>query len=257
MEEKINEFTPEEPTELPIVEEPTPEGEPAPETPPAEVIPEPPKEPAKTTVDWEAEYQKEADHRRNLERLTGKWANDIGDLRAQVRQQYQPPKPQETYDPEAERRRLEEDPRAYVRSVAPAPEAAIQPLLTKLGDMEFQIAHPDYFEGGRLKPEIRQTMQEVLDEEPWLRSLPEPAILKAMAPLVRLKEVEKGMEAGIKESAKQLAEQQAKTNLAKQKGKLAPPGGTKYEKPLEDMTVEELEKVLPKSDRPLGHSFTS
>ena len=258
MEVKVTEFTPEEPTEsLPIVEEPTLEGEIAPETPPAEVTPEPPQEPAPKTVDWQTEYQKEVDHRRNLEKLTGKWANDIGNMRAEIRQQFQVPKPQETYDPEAERQKFEQDPRNYVRSVVPAPEAAIQPLLNELDSLKFRIAHPDYFEGDKLKPEIMATVNELESEEPWLLNLPAGTVFKAIAPLIRLKEVEKGMAEGIRASAQQLVDQQAKTNLAKKKGQLAPTGGTKYEKPYKDMTVEEMEATFPHSDRPLGQTFST
>lgn len=93
MEEIIREFNPEEPIEpLPIVEEPTTEGEvpvetPAPQEP--EVTPEPPAEPVPPTVDYKTLYDKETDHRRNLEKLSGKWANEIGDMRDALRQQFQ------------------------------------------------------------------------------------------------------------------------------------------------------------------------
>ena len=252
MEEQLREFNPEEEPQSIPMEEPTPEGEISPETPPTETeVPEKERESIADPTDWKALWQKESDHSKNLERLTGKWANEMGAIRETIRTQFAQPKPQETYDPETDRAKFESDPRAYVRQTAPAPDQYVQPILNEVAELKFRLAHPDYYEGDNLKPDIRETINEVLAEESWLAQVPILNLLNALSPLVKLKELQKGMEEGVKNSAKQLAEQQVKSNMAKQKAKLADTGGTKYEKPLKDMTLEELEKVLPVSNRPL------
>jgi len=257
LDEKVQEYIPEETlsleeTPLPIVEEPIIEGERLEkeletevEKVVEEVLEEPETTPSEPPTDFRSMYENEKQRYDNLLKLAGGWGRELGEVR-KAKQVVEPMNPEQAIE------EFQKDPIGFVRKITSDGQQA---LLPEVKALRFLVSHPDWLDNGNLKPEIKSTIDEVEAEMPWITDPDTPNQFQIYDMAIKSKLLQKKIGTEVEKSTNIKLEQQKRTLLAKKNAKLAPVTGTKTEtpkKPLADMSVEELEKVLPKSDRPLG-----